>query len=140
MYCLKCGKKLKDGEKFCQNCGTKIQAVSPKMTPEQSANKIPKAIEPKSATMSSFVSSSPIAKTPVIKKAKVNMFTIFAIAFYFLALVLPIGSVVYTNIIKGSIDLVELKEESQSSEEPQKEMESEVETEAETEIETLDNK
>ena len=26
MYCKKCGKRLADGDKFCGNCGTKIDA------------------------------------------------------------------------------------------------------------------
>ena len=28
MFCGKCGTKLKDGAKFCQNCGVKVNSVS----------------------------------------------------------------------------------------------------------------
>ncbi len=33
-FCINCGKKLKDGAKFCDECGTKVD-VSPKITPNE---------------------------------------------------------------------------------------------------------
>ena len=30
MYCTQCGKELKEGEKFCENCGEAFEPIGPK--------------------------------------------------------------------------------------------------------------
>lgn len=34
MYCTKCGKKLRNGDKFCSQCGESVQIDAPKLLPE----------------------------------------------------------------------------------------------------------
>ena len=36
--CPKCGKELKDGQKFCRNCGTPVVAKSQPASPNQQTN------------------------------------------------------------------------------------------------------
>lgn len=44
MYCSKCGKKLKEDAKFCDQCGTKIEtiAISSKKEESNQRNEVPK--------------------------------------------------------------------------------------------------
>lgn len=46
MFCTKCGKEAKEGEKFCSACGTSLTASKPSVEKQNEAAPVQKAIQP----------------------------------------------------------------------------------------------
>ena len=63
MYCSKCGTQIKEGEKFCENCGTPVETVAAEPVAAE-----PVAAEPVAVSSEPQVEAAP-AQEPVVEAA-----------------------------------------------------------------------